>query len=114
MEGRNLLCERGRSEFGEIEKTVGTMLRYTRPIWNFENVVIMGSCFCVTKGLVEIYNKRVLGAALIKKIIYWPANIKGDSIDAHFDSKEVGNSDAVKQVEDEVAYHVFAQKSQIA
>ena len=47
---------------------------------------------------------------LIKKHIYWTANTKGDSIDAHFDLNEVGNVDALKQVEDGVAYHVFCMK----
>ena len=41
---------------------------------------------------------------------YWPANIKGDAIDTHFASKEVGNVDAVKQVEYGVAYRVFFMK----
>ena len=70
----------------------------------------MDSVFCVTKDLVELRKKGVFGAALIKKCRYWPANIKGDAINAHFYSKEVGNVDAVKQVEDGVAYHVFFMK----
>ena len=37
-------------------------------------------------------------------------NIKGDTIDAHFYSREVVYVDAVKQVEDWVAYHVFGTK----
>ena len=37
-------------------------------------------------------------------------NIKGDAIDAHFSLKEVGNVDAVNQVEYGVAYHVFCMK----
>ena len=70
----------------------------------------MNSDLCVTKGLVELRKKGVFGAALIKKRRYWPENIKGDEIDAHFSSKEVGNVDAVKQVEDGAAYHVFFMK----
>ena len=66
--------------------------------------------FCVTNGLVEQRKKLVFGAALIKKRKYWTANIKGDTIDAHFASREVGNVDSVKQVEDGVAYHVFFMK----
>ena len=53
---------------------------------------------CVTKGLVELQKKGVLGAVLVKKRRYWPANIKGDEIDAQFALKEVVNNDAVKQV----------------
>ena len=58
----------------------------------------MDSGFCVTKGLVELWKKGLFGAALIKKCRYWPENIKGDEIDAHFVLKEVGNIDEVKQV----------------
>ena len=54
-----------------------------------------------------IWEKGVFVAALIKKPRYWPANFKGDAINAHFALKEVGNVDAVKQVEDRVVYHVF-------
>ena len=54
LEGRDRPPERGRPELGEIGKTVGTILRRTRPIWNCANLVIMGSGFCVTKDLVEL------------------------------------------------------------
>ena len=64
--------ECGRPEFGEIGKTVVTMLRFTRPIWNCAKVVIMDSGFCVTNGLVDLWKKGVFGAALIKKRRYWP------------------------------------------
>ena len=46
----------------------------------------------------------------MKNLRYWPANIKGDVIDAHFALKVVGNFDAVKQVESGVAYHVLFMK----
>ena len=88
--------ERRRPEFGEIGKTLGTMLRCTRPIWNCANVFIMDSGFCVTKGLVDIGEEVGFGTALIKKRIYLPENIKGDATDARFSSKEVGSDDAVK------------------
>ena len=110
VEGRDRSRECGRTEFDDIGKKVGTMLQCTRPIWKCAKVDIMDSGFCVTKGLVKLWKKGVFGAELIKKCIYWPANIKGDAIDAHFSSKEVVNVDAVKQVEDGMAYHVFSMK----
>ena len=58
----------------------------------------MDSGFCVTKGLVELCKKGVFGVALIKKRRYWQENIKGDVIDEHFPSKDVGNVDTVKKV----------------
>ena len=110
VEGRDRPRERGRPDFFGIGKTVGTMLRCTRPIWNCSKVVIVDSGLCVTKGLVELQKKGVFGAALIKKRRYWAANIKGDAIYAHFSSKEVGNADALNKVEDGVTYHVFYMK----
>ena len=80
------------------------------PISSIREDVMMYSGLCVTKGLVELRKKGVFGAALIKKRIYWPANIKGDAIDAHFASEEVENVDAAKKQEDGVAYHVFCMK----
>ena len=70
MEGRYFPNERGRAEIDGIGKTVETMLRCTRLIWDCAKVVIMDSGFCVTKGLVELWKKGVFGAALIKKRIY--------------------------------------------
>ena len=87
VEGRDLPSERGRPEFDEIGKKVVTMMRYKRPIWNREKVVIMDSGLCVTKGLAELWKKGLFGASLIKKRIYWPPNIKGDAIYAPFASK---------------------------
>ena len=110
VEGRDLPCERGRPEFDDIGKTVRTMLRCTRPIWNCANVVIMDSGFCVTKGLVDLRKKGVFEAEIINKHRYWPVNIKGGAIDYNLASKEVINVYAVKQVEDGVAYHVFCIK----
>ena len=110
VEVRDIPCERRRPEFDEIGKTVVTILRCTRPIWNCAKVVILDSGFCVTKSLVEIRNKGLFETELIKKRIYWPSNIKGDAINAHFPLKEVGNVDAVKQVEDWVDYHVLCMK----
>ena len=107
VEGRDRPCERRRIQFDDIGKT---MLQCTRPIWNFAKLFIVDSEFCVTKGLVELQKKGLFGATLIKKCIYWPENIKGGAINARFSSKEVGNVDPVKQLEDGVAHHVFWMK----
>ena len=70
----------------------------------------MDSGFYATMVLVELLNKGVFGAALVKKRRYWPVNIKGDAIYDYFDLNEVGNVDVVKQVEDGVSYRVFFMK----
>ena len=87
VEVRDSPRERKKPEFDEIGKTVGTMLRCTRPIWNCSKVVIIDSGLCVTKGLVKLLNKVVFGAAPVKKRRYWLANIKGDAINTYFEEK---------------------------
>ena len=52
VEGGYFPRDRVIPEFGDIGKTLGTMLRFTRPIWNYAKLVIMDSGFCVTTGLV--------------------------------------------------------------
>ena len=67
VERRDIPREHGRPGFDCIGKKFGTMLRCTRPIWNCAKMFILDNVFCVTKGLVEIQNKGVFGAALIRK-----------------------------------------------
>ena len=57
-----------------------------------------------------LWKNGLFGAAIINKLRYWPANIKGCAIDAHLALKDVVNVDAVKQVEDGLAYHLFCMK----
>ena len=67
VEGKDMPCERPAKEFNELGKTVGLMLRLTRPFWSTSKVVVFDSGFCVLKGIVELRRKGVFGAALIKK-----------------------------------------------
>ena len=52
VEVRGSPRRRRRPEFDDIDNTLGTILRCTRPIWYCAKVVIMDSGFCVTKSLV--------------------------------------------------------------
>ena len=110
VERRYRPFDQGRPEFDEIGKTVGTMLQCTRPIWKFSKVIILDLVLCVTKGLVEFLKKGVFGVAIINNLRYLPASIKDEEINAQFALKEVGNVDALKQVEDGLAYHVCCTK----
>lgn len=66
VEGRDFPTERERPEFDEEGKTVGLLLRLTRPLWNQGKIVVLDSGFCVLKGIVELKKKGVFAAALIK------------------------------------------------
>ena len=81
VEGRDCPQELGEPKFNNKGgKTIGLMLRMTKPIWNTGRLVILDSGFCVLKGLIELAKQGVYGAALIKKRRYWPKYIDGESI----------------------------------
>lgn len=82
----------------------------TEHLWHTGKVVILDSGFCVVKGLIELQKKGVFASALIKKRRYWPKYVDGNAIKAHFNDKEVGDTDALKCSLDSLEYHVFAMK----
>ena len=110
VEGRDFPTERERPEFDEEGKTVGLLLRLTRPLWNQGKIVVLDSGFCVLKGIVELKKKGVFAAALIKKRRYWPKHIKGNDIINHFANLDVGDVNALEGTMDGVALHVTAMK----
>ena len=53
--------------------------------------VDMDSGFCVSRGIVELEQKCVYEASLIKKEKYWPKGVPGAAIDANFEDKDVNH-----------------------
>ena len=47
--------------------------------------MVLGSVFCVAKGITELEAKGVYVAALIKKRHYCPKGVPGDLIDTRFE-----------------------------
>ena len=39
--------------------------------------------------------------------MYWPKYIDGDSIDAHFEGKEVGSIDSLPEEMHDIPFHIF-------
>ena len=91
-------------------KTVGLLLRMTKPIHNTGRLVILDSGFCVLKGLVELGKVGLFASALIKKRRYWPKYIRGEEIKEHFKDKAVGEVDAWPGKIDDVPFYVFSMK----
>jgi hypothetical protein len=91
-------------------KTVGLLLRLTRPIWNSGKVVILDSGFCVLKAIIELKKKGVFASALIKKRRFWPKGINGDEITSHFDDLPVGRTDRLPGTCENIPFDVFAMK----
>ena len=92
------------------EATIGLLKRLCKPLYGTGSVVILDSGFCVLKGLVELREQGVFAGALIKKRRYWPKYVPGDEIDQHFTAKEVGATDTLKGVLDNVPYDIFCMK----
>ena len=83
-----------RPEFEELGgKTIGLLVRMTRPIWFKGDVLVLDSGFCVLEGLIELRKRGVFAAAVIKKRRYWPKWILGDHINRHFLEKKVSEVD---------------------
>ena len=110
VEGKDEPVERVRKPFSQLGKTIGLLLRLTKPLWHTSKVVVLDSGFCVLKGLVAIRKKGVFAAALIKKRRYWPKFIRGDEIKEHFKDKEVGTAEAWRGELDDVPFHVYCLK----
>lgn len=91
-------------------RTVGLLLRLTRPIWNTGKVVILDSGFCVLKGLVELKKKGVFASALIKKRRFWPKGVDGNAITSHFTELSVGTTDRLPGTFEDIKFDIFAMK----
>ena len=72
----------------------------------------MDSSFCVLLALVKLASLGVYTLAVIKKRRYWPKYIDGSNIDAHFDFKEVGQTDCLPGTLEGMEFKVFCMKEE--
>ena len=70
-EGKDRPTNLGPKELDDLGKTTGLLLRLTKPVWSTGNVFVLDSGFCVLKAIVELRNKGLFAASLIKKRWYW-------------------------------------------
>ena len=67
VEGKDAPPERGDPEFNNTGKTVGLLLRLTKPISGTGKLVILDSGFCVLKAIIKLRKDVVFASAVIKK-----------------------------------------------
>ena len=92
LEGKDQPTEIGKPDFeAEYGATGGLVMRMTNPLFGTGKAVVKDSGFCVMKGLVGMLSRGVYGTTVIKKKRYWPKYYKGDSIEAFFQDKDVGD-----------------------
>lgn len=110
VEGKDQPGER-RKEFDELGKTVGLLMRLTRPIWTTGKVIVLDSGFCVLRAIIEIFKVGVFASALIKKRKYWPKDVPGEDIKRYFDDKPIGVTNRLPGItSDNVKFDIFAMK----
>ena len=93
IEGKDRPTELGKKEWEDPGKTFGLMLRICEPIFSTGKCVVLGSGFCVSKGITALLEVGVYASALIKKRKYWPKGVPGDAIDEYFEDKDVTHVD---------------------
>ena len=72
VEGKDAPTRAPAKQFAELGKTVGLLLRLTKPIWGSSKALVLDSGFCVLKGIAALRKKGVFAAALVKKRRYCP------------------------------------------
>ena len=80
------------------------------PIFHKGYVVNLDSGFCVLKATIELRKKGIFASALIKKRQYWPKFICRNDTKAHFNNKEVGETNSWAGKFDTIPFHVYAMK----
>ena len=111
VEGKERPAELGPRPYENLGgKTVGLLLRLTRPIHTTGRCVILDSGFCVLKGLVELRKVGVFASALIKKRRYWPRYVDGNAINSHMAGKPLGAVDALPGIMDNVPFNIFVMR----
>eukprot|EP00980_Cylindrotheca_fusiformis_P024084 scaffold11524_cov91-Cylindrotheca_fusiformis.AAC.3 len=97
-------------DFENEGKTVGLLLRMSRPLWGTAKALVLDSGFCVVKGITELSKKGVFAAALIKKRRYWPKYVRGEEIKDHFRDKGVGEADSWSGTLDSCPFQIHCMK----
>ncbi len=96
VEGKDRPRELGPQEFSSYGKTAGLMLRMLKSYFGAGKYVILDSCFCVRKAIIELKRRGIYSCALIKKRRFWPTGVPGNAMDTQMETKEEGEVDAVQ------------------
>ena len=109
MEGKDSPAQINK-EFDNKGKTIGMLLRLTKAIWYKGFCLVLDSGFCVLLGLIELRNRGVFAASVIKKRRYWPKYIDGDAINFHFENNDIGSVDCLSGTLNNVPFGVYCMK----
>ena len=90
--------------------TSSLLLQLCKSIFHNGMVVILHSGFCVLRAIIELKKRGVFASTIIKKRRYWPKHVDGDSINMHFENKEIGHADSLPGKMDDVPFHIYGMK----
>ena len=110
FEGKDRPPEKPTEKFADITiggSTTSPLLRLCENIFYKGLIVILYSGFCILSAIIELKKRGVYASALIKRRKYWPKYIDKDSIDTHFEGKEVGSIDSLPGKMQNVPFHIF-------
>lgn len=111
VEGKDAPRQRARDpNETSLGKTGALLLRMLKPIFGTAKVVILDSGFCVLRALVALQKNGVFASSVIKKRMFWPALIPGDTIDAKMSEKPVETTESLRGQLEGVKYDVFCLK----
>ena len=115
VEGKDRPAQLGPKEYDDKGKTVGVMLRLTKPLHHTGKIVEQDSGFCVFEGIAAQHQMGVYGDALIKKRRYWPKHVPGSEIDAAMADADIGTVRTLqgKVLEQDVYIHCLKEEEYV-
>ena len=73
-------------------------------------VLILENVLCVRIALIGIQKRGIFSGALIKKRVYCPKYVDGNSINNHFEGINFGDSDTLPFILDNNRFRVIVMK----
>ncbi len=111
VDGEDRPRELGASEFDDNGgKTVGLLLQMLKKYFSTGRYVILDSSFCILKGIVELKKEGIFAEALLKQSRYWTLLVPGETINLHFQSNDVGDTDVLAGNLISVKYFIWGVK----
>ena len=89
---------------------MGLLLLIMKRYFDTGRYVILDSGFCVLEGLIELSKKGGFACAVIKKKRYRTSMVPGKEMEDHFGEVEVGETDSIKGIVDDVIYNLSGMK----
>ena len=107
VEGKAYPRQAGPLEFEDLGvNTLGLFWRMMKTYFVTGRCVILDSCFCILKWLIQLRKKGIFACAVIKIRRYWPSMVPGKDMENHFGGLEVVETDAIQGTFDDIIYNL--------